>query len=291
MGWRDREPVRFARDMFYRYHRHDVGQQAAALAYYLLFALFPLLIFVSSLLGLLQMDVQGATEILAREGFMLHISKVSGSTLTAAQFNAFLNENTSLTSYVEFTHSKDAIAGFMLTLQNVFTSLLLAFVAILLLASMAVLSHSIGSTIEQDYTNMGILKTMGFTSGKLRSIQLLQYLITTLGGMGAGLLLSIPAAGLICQMTVTTTGLLIPSALPMGICLGVLASILLLLLGFVWLRTGKIHRIALRSKFEMRLCGRVFIIIAVYAGITEILVHIARQHVFCEFTGLSVVHT
>lgn len=45
-------------------------------------------------------------------------------------------------------------------------------------------------------------------------------------------------------MTVTTTGLLIPSALPMGICLGVLASILLLLLGFVWLRTGKIRRIS-----------------------------------------------
>ena len=38
--------------------------------------------------------------------------------------------------------------------------------------------------------------------------------------MGAGLLLSIPAAGLICRMTVTTTGLLIPSALPIGICLG-----------------------------------------------------------------------
>ena len=75
---------------------------------------------------------ESGVDSLAREGFMLHISKVSGSTLTAAQFNAFLNENTSLTSYVEFTHSKDAIAGFMLTLQNVFTSLLLAFVVILL---------------------------------------------------------------------------------------------------------------------------------------------------------------
>ena len=187
---------------------------------------------------------ESGVDNLAREGFMLHISKVSGSTLTAAQFNAFLNENTSLTSYVEFTHSKDAIAGFMLTLQNVFTSLLLAFVVILLLASMAVLSHSIGSTIEQDYTNMGILKTMGFTSGKLRVIQLLQYLIFTLCGMGLGLLLSILAAGFICRMTVTTTGLLIPSALPIGICLLALAVILLLLMGFVWLRTGKIHRIS-----------------------------------------------
>ena len=197
---------------------------------------------------------ESGEDSLAREGFMLHISKVSGSALTAAQFNAFLSENTSLTSYVEFTHSKDAIAGFMLTLQNVFTSLLLAFVAILLLASMAVLSHSIGSAIEQDYTNMGILKTMGFTSGKLRAIQLLQYLIITLCGMGVGLLLSIPAASLICQMTVTTTGLLIPSALPIGICLIALAAILLLMLGFVWFRTGKIRRIspvnAIRGTWE-----------------------------------------
>lgn len=187
---------------------------------------------------------ESGADSLAREGFMLHISQVSGSALTASRFNAFLNENTSLTSYVEFTHSHEAISGFMLTLQNVFTSLLLAFVLILLLASMAVLSHSIGSTIEQDYVNMGILKTMGFPSGKLRKIQLLQYLITALCGMAAGLLLSIPAAGLICRMTVTTTGLLIPSTMPVSICLAALAAILLLLLGFVWFRTGKIRQIS-----------------------------------------------
>ena len=198
---------------------------------------------------------EAGADSLAREGFMLHISQISGSALTAAQFNAFLNENTSLTGYVEFTHSREAISGFMLTLQNVFTSLLLAFVVILLLASAAVLSHSIGSAIEQDYTNMGILKTMGFTSGKLRNIQLLQYFITTLCGMGVGLLLSVPAAGLICQMTVTATGLLIPAALPAGICLAALTAILFLLLGFVWLCTGKIRRIspvdAIRGTWKM----------------------------------------
>ena len=203
---------------------------------------------------------ESGADSLAREGFMLHISQGSGSVLTAARFNAFLNENTSLTSYVEFTHSKDAIAGFMLTLQNVFTSLLLAFAVILLLASMAVLTHSIGSTIEQDYVNMGILKTMGFTSGKLREIQLLQYLITAVCGMAAGTLLSIPVAWLICRMTVTTTGLLIPSALPVGICIAAMVSILLLLLGFVWFCTGRIRRIspvnAIRGTWETSSKGK-----------------------------------
>ncbi|MFR8530165.1 MAG: FtsX-like permease family protein [Anaeromassilibacillus sp.] len=175
---------------------------------------------------------------LAREGFMLHIFQSEGSDLAASQFNAVLNEKTSLQGYVEFTHSREAISGFMLTLQNVFASLLLAFVAILLLASMAVLSHSIGSTIEQDYTNMGVLKTLGATSGKLRGIQLLQYLITALCGMVAGMLLSLPATRLTSQMTVTTTGLLLPSSLPIGGCLAALAAVLFLLMGFVWLTPG-----------------------------------------------------
>jgi membrane protein len=40
-----------------RYLRHNVGIQSAALAFYLLFTIFPLLIFISALLGLLQLDV------------------------------------------------------------------------------------------------------------------------------------------------------------------------------------------------------------------------------------------
>lgn len=43
---------------------HDVGKNAAALAYYLLFALFPLLIFLSNLIGLLKLDITGVMQAL-----------------------------------------------------------------------------------------------------------------------------------------------------------------------------------------------------------------------------------
>ena len=43
--------------MFYNYFEHSVGKNSAALAYYLLFALFPLLIFLSNLLGLLDFNI------------------------------------------------------------------------------------------------------------------------------------------------------------------------------------------------------------------------------------------
>lgn len=53
----DSWPGRFVTGCLRRYFHHDVGRQSAALAYYLLFTLFPFLIFLSSLLGLLKLDV------------------------------------------------------------------------------------------------------------------------------------------------------------------------------------------------------------------------------------------
>ncbi len=53
----DSWPGRFLRNIVQRYFIHDVGRQGAALAYYLLFMIFPFLIFLSSLLGLLNLDI------------------------------------------------------------------------------------------------------------------------------------------------------------------------------------------------------------------------------------------
>ena len=54
-----------------RFLRHNVGSQSAALAFYLLFTIFPFLIFISALLGLLQLDVAAILlvlgEVLPRE--------------------------------------------------------------------------------------------------------------------------------------------------------------------------------------------------------------------------------
>lgn len=56
---------RLAEDMVRRYYVHDVARDSAALTYYLLFALFPLLIFVSTLLGILELDIDSITAVLA----------------------------------------------------------------------------------------------------------------------------------------------------------------------------------------------------------------------------------
>lgn len=57
---------RVATDIVRRYFDHDVPRDSAALTYYLLFAIFPLLIFVSTLLGALQLDVASVTQTLSQ---------------------------------------------------------------------------------------------------------------------------------------------------------------------------------------------------------------------------------
>ena len=54
-----------AKTMFRSFFYHNVSKNAAALAYYLLFALFPILIFVSNLLGILDLNVNAIIRVLS----------------------------------------------------------------------------------------------------------------------------------------------------------------------------------------------------------------------------------
>ena len=60
--------LRFCVLMVHRYNKHNVAVQSAALAFYLLFMIFPFLIFISALLGLLDLNISGVMAFLA--GFL-----------------------------------------------------------------------------------------------------------------------------------------------------------------------------------------------------------------------------
>lgn len=74
-----------------RYFDHHVARDSAALTYYLLFALFPLLIFLNNLVGLLAFDIEGLLDELAKVvprdvldvvgQYLVYISRVSSRTL------------------------------------------------------------------------------------------------------------------------------------------------------------------------------------------------------------------
>ena len=181
-------------------------------------------------------------DALARDGAMLHVFS-SGKDMTVSELNGIINEHTELAKYTEFVHSRDAIAGFMVILQNAFSGLILAFVLVLVFVVMVVLGHSISSTVETDYRNMGILKTVGLTSFKLRYIQLLQYLLGILAGMVCGIPSAFLLSRLVSRMSLTTTGVLMPVKLPFGWLLLSFMALLFLFGGFIIVKTEKISHI------------------------------------------------
>ncbi len=182
-------------------------------------------------------------DALARAGFMLHIFKAPSERLDMAQWSAVTGRETSLLQYMEFAHSDTAIYGFMMTLQNVFTGLLMAFVLVLVLVCFVVMGHSISASMEQDMVDTGILKTIGFTTKKLQQIQMLVFLAPVFAGLVTGALAAIPIASAVGQMTITTTGIRIPSLIPLLFCIPALILVLGLLAGFVYLKTAGMERI------------------------------------------------
>ena len=182
-------------------------------------------------------------DALARDGYMVHIFEEPSEELSTTELNALLNRDTRLLQYTEFTHSDDAIYGFMMTLQNVFTGLLMAFVLILIFVSLVVMGHSISSAQEQDMVDTGILKTIGFTTEKLQIIQMLLYLAPVFLGIVSGVIGALPVVSTVIRMTMTTTGLLIPAGISFTVCFPALLLVFGILAGFVWLKTAQIEKI------------------------------------------------
>lgn len=189
--------------------------------------------------AILQTGREAGMDSLVRDGAMIHIF-TDDSSNSVSDISRLLNENTPISQYTEFIHSEEAILSFMSILQNAFCALLAAFVLILLAAVMAVLGHSIAGMLEQEYKNLGILKTLGFTGNRLIRLTLVQYGLSMAAGILLGMAAAFPAARAVGRMTVTTTGVLLPADLPVLPCLGAFTVILLLLMGFTVLKLRNI---------------------------------------------------
>ncbi len=183
---------------------------------------------------------EAGMDALARDGVMIHIQMEEG--MTVSEVNRTLTENTSLSMYTEFIHSADTIAGFMVILQDAFSAILAAFAFVLLGVAMAVMGHSISGLVEQEWKNLGILKTIGFTGKQLAGQLMVQYMGAVGFGAVSGMLLAVPAAGTISRITVTTTGVLLPIHFPVLPCLGILAVLLLVPGGFCALCLRRVDR-------------------------------------------------
>lgn len=167
-----------------------------------------------------------AFNVLAKSGAMLHVTSADSSTLSSEDFGRTLRQTTQIGRYTQFMYSKETISGFMLILQDIFTGFLFGFAAILLIASLIIIGHTISFSIEQERTDLGILKAMGCTSSFLRCVFLCQYGLAIIAGLVIGIVGAFPLTKLVSAINTTSCGLLIPTAI---------SPVFMLLFSLLWL--------------------------------------------------------
>ena len=124
------------------------------------------------------------------------------------------------------------------------TRLVAVYTVLLLAVVMIVIRSSIGTAVETEYRNLGILKAVGFDRARLRTVWSLQYTAAVLTGTVLGLLISIPATSLFGGLFTHLSSIRTENTIALGRCSLTAAAILLLCTGFVALETVRIGRIS-----------------------------------------------
>lgn len=175
---------------------------------------------------------------------MFHLFESENTDLSIPQFKRQLNNDTGLLDYSYATLSRDDSMHYTMVFNNIGTGLLYAFVILLFVIVMIVMGNSISTGIEMDYTNIGVLKSQGFTKGKIRQVLTLQYLTAQLLGAFIGILLAIPLIKALGGIFQPITGILATAQVSFLKCFATMAAILLMGSLFVFVKTARVGRIS-----------------------------------------------
>lgn len=187
--------------------------------------------------------VLSEAEEFRESNIILSIFKAEGCGLNDVEFERELNRATSYTGYSWITLTRGEAYNYMTMLTNIFSGILIGFIVMLVVATMVVLSHNISSSIEQDYVNLGILKAVGMTSGKLRASIMLGYLMAAAFGACLGVPAAVPVVKVINELTRTTTGLYVENIPDFRTSSLAILAILVLLVLFICLKLSRLSRI------------------------------------------------
>lgn len=196
------------------------------------------------------------TDVLGREGAMLHVFQREVSDLSALDFSKAVQDGTDVSPVTEFTYRQESILNYMLLLQNILSGFLLAFSVVLWIVCMIVTGHSLTAVVEQDQKDMAALKTLGMPGTGIRNAYLLLYGGVILSGLLVGVLSAEGIAGAMAKGLVTSTGLPIFVKLPLGNSFMLLAVVIFLFAVFLILRTKKILAVAPMETFRKAAGGK-----------------------------------
>lgn len=161
-----------------------------------------------------------------------------------AQFQRDVNLATRLGDLSGGTLTKAQSVNYSSLAPNVLSKIVLTFIAVLFVVALVIMGHSISSEIEIDRKKLGILKSQGFTTRKIRLIMQIQYILAMVIGIILGIAGSFFLSGLIASEFAEVVGTPVSisiSIIKAVLMIGALVAISLLVMA---VKTHKVTRIS-----------------------------------------------
>ncbi|MBQ7981085.1 MAG: ABC transporter permease [Oscillospiraceae bacterium] len=155
-----------------------------------------------------------------------------------------LDDSCGLAASAGLVISKEETITYTKLYSETGSGILLAFVILLVAIVIISMWHSISTSIEMEYINLGILKAQGFTSGQIRLVYILQYLLAEAIGSVIGLIIAVPVLAGLGKLFQPITGLLTATDISFLKCGAIALGIIVLCVAFVVLATRRVSSIS-----------------------------------------------
>lgn len=182
-----------------------------------------------------------SNEFLATDIVQVYCS--DNANLSGNELSVLLNNTANIVEKANTTVSLDEFKSYSRIITNIFMGVLMVFGALLFAVVLIVMGHSITTSIEMDYKNLGILKSQGYSGMNLKAVYILQYFGTILVGCVIGIVLGTLGVEMLNRVFVQITGLLIGGSVAALESAIALLAICLIIVVFIFIKTSRIGRI------------------------------------------------
>lgn len=157
-------------------------------------------------------------------------------------FERELNKETLARNLCFMEASKDESAKYTGIFINVIIAVIMGFAGFLFLIFLIIAGHNISTEMDIEYVNLGIMKSQGFTDGKIRIIYIFEYLVIAFFGIIVGMVLSVPFERAMGRIFIPMTSLVPQRKTPVteGVMIGLV--IMAVLIAYIFLLTRRVTR-------------------------------------------------
>jgi ABC-type lipoprotein release transport system permease subunit len=175
---------------------------------------------------------------------IVYITKSDDCNLTDNKFAQEINKTSDIESYAHGVLTRSDSLYYHGLMPDIILNIFLSFVIILVAIVFVVMSNSISSSIEMNYTDLGILKAQGFDNRRLKLIFLGQYMLAEIIGTVVGFILSLPVVIYLPRVFEPIVGIKIVGGVAVFESLLILVGVLIISVLYIMLISEKVGKIS-----------------------------------------------